>query len=55
MNITTNATIRVTIIIPINTGSLFYLSSILFPINRFWYIALQKPPWTSSGMIIGII
>ncbi|SCC35819.1 Protein of unknown function [Bacillus thuringiensis] len=37
------------------TYGLFYLSSILFPINRFWYIALQKPPWTSSGMIIGII
>lgn len=34
---------------------LFYLSSILFPIDRVWYDALEKPPWTPSGMIIGII
>ncbi|MED1510357.1 TspO/MBR family protein [Bacillus nitratireducens] len=37
------------------TYGLFYLSSILFPIDRVWYDALQKPPWTPSGMIIGII
>ncbi|PGZ08904.1 hypothetical protein COE30_11350 [Bacillus cereus] len=34
---------------------LFYLSSILFPIDRVWYNALEKPTWTPSGMIIGII
>ncbi|HFJ9371855.1 tryptophan-rich sensory protein [Bacillus cereus] len=37
------------------TYGLFYLSSILFPIDRVWYDALQKPPWTPSGMITGII
>ncbi|WP_241139065.1 TspO/MBR family protein [Bacillus mycoides] len=34
---------------------LFYLSSILFPIDRVWYDALEKPPWTPSDIIIGII
>ncbi|PEC56892.1 hypothetical protein COE20_11185 [Bacillus cereus] len=37
------------------TYGLFYLSSILFPIDRIWYDALHKPPWTPSGMIIGIV
>lgn len=37
------------------TYGLFYVSSILFPIDRSWYNSLDKPAWTPSGMIIGII
>ncbi|MGH0432566.1 TspO/MBR family protein [Bacillus hominis] len=37
------------------TYGLFYVSSILFPINLSWYNALDKPAWTPSGMTIGII
>jgi translocator protein len=35
--------------------ALFYVSSILFPIDRSWYDALSKPSWTPSGQTIGII
>ncbi|RZT16517.1 TspO/MBR family protein [Fictibacillus sp. BK138] len=35
--------------------ALFYFSSILFPIDRSWYDALNKPSWTPSGQTIGII
>lgn len=35
--------------------ALFYVSSILFPIDRSWYDALNKPSWTPSGQTIGII
>ncbi|HDR6271317.1 TPA: tryptophan-rich sensory protein [Bacillus cereus] len=43
------------IIVFLLTYSLFYFSSILFPIDRIWYDALEKPAWTPSGMTIGII
>ncbi|WJE54411.1 tryptophan-rich sensory protein [Bacillus cereus] len=43
------------IIVFLLTYGLFYLSSILFPIDRIWYDALEKPVWTPSGMTIGII
>jgi tryptophan-rich sensory protein len=33
----------------------FYAASILFPIDRSWYEALNKPSWTPSGQTIGII
>lgn len=35
--------------------ALFYVSSILFPIDREWYDALNKPSWTPSGQTIGMI
>lgn len=34
---------------------MFYVSSILFPIDRAWYDALEKPSWTPPGMTIGIV
>ncbi|MGH0526148.1 TspO/MBR family protein [Bacillus cereus] len=37
------------------TYGLFYVSSILFPIDRSWYNSLDKPSWTPSGMTIGIV
>ncbi|MGW5955666.1 TspO/MBR family protein [Bacillus mycoides] len=43
------------VIVFLLTYGLFYVSSILFPINRIWYDALEKPSWTPSGMTIGII
>ncbi|MEK4736885.1 MULTISPECIES: TspO/MBR family protein [Bacillus] len=43
------------IIVFLLTYGLFYLSSILFPIDRIWYDALEKPAWTPSGMTIGIV
>ncbi|MFG6495743.1 tryptophan-rich sensory protein [Fictibacillus sp. UD] len=33
----------------------FYVSSILFPIDKEWYDALNKPSWTPSGQTIGMI
>jgi tryptophan-rich sensory protein len=35
--------------------ALFYLASFLFPIDRSWYDALNKPSWTPSGQTIGMI
>ncbi|MDM5339948.1 tryptophan-rich sensory protein [Fictibacillus enclensis] len=35
--------------------ALFYASSVLFPIDREWYDALNKPSWTPSGQTIGMI
>ncbi|MBH0171223.1 MULTISPECIES: TspO/MBR family protein [Fictibacillus] len=35
--------------------ALFYVSSFLFPVDREWYDALNKPSWTPSGQTIGII
>ncbi|MGE8055848.1 TspO/MBR family protein [Bacillus mycoides] len=43
------------VIVFLLTYGLFYVSSILFPIDRIWYDALAKPSWTPSGMTIGII
>ncbi|GMR65638.1 MULTISPECIES: TspO/MBR family protein [Bacillus] len=43
------------IIVFLLTYGLFYVSSILFPIDRMWYDALEKPSWTPTGMIIGMI
>ena len=43
------------IIVFLLTYGLFYVSSILFPIDRMWYDALEKPSWTPSGMTIGMI
>ncbi|HDR7355465.1 TspO/MBR family protein [Bacillus wiedmannii] len=43
------------VIVFLLTYGLFYVSSILFPIDRIWYDALEKPSWTPSGMTIGII
>ncbi|PEX89824.1 TspO/MBR family protein [Bacillus cereus] len=37
------------------TYGLFYVSSILFPIDRSWYNSLDKPSWTPSGMTIGVV
>lgn len=37
------------------TFALFYVSSILFPIDREWYDALDKPSWTPSGQTIGMV
>ncbi len=34
---------------------LVFFSGVLFPIDREWYDALQKPDWTPSGSVIGII
>lgn len=30
------------------TYGLFYVSSVLFPIDRTWYDALEKPSWNTS-------
>ncbi|MDN4525771.1 TspO/MBR family protein [Fictibacillus fluitans] len=35
--------------------ALFYASSLLFPIDREWYDALNKPSWTPTGQTIGMI
>ncbi|EEM41129.1 hypothetical protein bthur0004_29200 [Bacillus thuringiensis serovar sotto str. T04001] len=43
------------IIVFLLTYGLFYVSSVLFPINRTWYDALEKPSWTPPGMTIGMI
>ncbi|MGG0913921.1 tryptophan-rich sensory protein [Bacillus velezensis] len=43
------------IIIFIITYVLFSLAGFLFPIDREWYDALQKPDWTPSRSVIGII
>ncbi|MGU3355615.1 TspO/MBR family protein, partial [Bacillus sp. M5A3_1b] len=43
------------IIVFLLTYGLFYVSSILFPVDRIWYAALEKPSWTPSGMTIGMI
>ncbi|MDE4529494.1 tryptophan-rich sensory protein, partial [Bacillus thuringiensis] len=43
------------IIVFLLTYGLFYVSSILFPIDRAWYDALEKPSWTPPGMTIGIV
>ncbi|SDJ52184.1 TspO/MBR family protein [Bacillus sp. cl25] len=43
------------IIVFLLTYGLFYVSSVLFPIERTWYDALEKPSWTPSGMTIGMI
>ncbi|EEK94178.1 hypothetical protein bcere0012_28990 [Bacillus cereus BDRD-ST24] len=43
------------IIVFLLTYGLFYVSSVLFPIDRTWYDALEKPSWTPSGMTIGMI
>ena len=43
------------IIVFLLTYGLFYVSSIVFPIDRTWYDALEKPSWTPSGMTIGMI
>ena len=40
------------IIVFLLTYGLFYVSSVLFPIDRTWYDALEKPSWTPSGMTI---
>lgn len=34
------------IIVFLLTYGLFYVSSVLFPINRTWYDASEKPSWT---------
>lgn len=43
------------IIVFLLTYGLFYVSSVLFPIDRTWYDALEKPSWTPPGMTIGMI
>ncbi len=43
------------IIVFLLTYGLFYVSSVLFPIDRTWYDALEKPFWTPPGMTIGMI
>ena len=43
------------IIVFLLTYGLVYVSSILFPIDRAWYDALEKPSWTPPGMTIGMI
>ena len=43
------------IIVFIITYVLFSLAGVLFPIDREWYDALQKPDWTPSRSVIGII
>lgn len=43
------------IIVFIITYVLFSLAGFLFPIDREWYDALQKPDWTPSRSVIGII
>ncbi|WLR51023.1 tryptophan-rich sensory protein [Bacillus tianshenii] len=34
---------------------LYTISGFLFPVDRDWYDALNKPAWTPSGSTIGII
>ncbi|MFC0189140.1 TspO/MBR family protein [Fictibacillus aquaticus] len=34
---------------------LFSLSGVLFPVDREWYDALNKPSWTPTGKTIGIV
>ncbi|MFC7371782.1 TspO/MBR family protein [Fictibacillus iocasae] len=35
--------------------AMFSISGFLFPVDREWYDALNKPSWTPSGQTIGII
>lgn len=46
---------RVSVIVFLIIYALFYVSSILFPVDYMWYNSLEKPDWTPSGMTIGVI
>ncbi|UQZ94024.1 TspO/MBR family protein [Bacillus safensis] len=37
------------------TYALFSIAGFLFPIDREWYNALNKPEWTPSGGVIGAV
>lgn len=44
-----------TILIFLAVYALFSISGFLFPVDRQWYDALQKPEWTPAGSFIGIV
>ncbi|CAM4185116.1 membrane protein [Bacillus manliponensis] len=46
---------RVSVIVFLIIYALFYVSSILFPVDYMWYNSLEKPDWTPSGMTIGVV
>lgn len=37
------------------TYALFSIAGFLFPIDREWYDALNKPEWTPGGGVIGAV
>ncbi len=46
---------KTAILVFLITYLLFSLSGFLFPIDQSWYDALDKPSWTPSGGVIGIV
>ncbi len=45
----------VSLVVFVATYAFFSIAGFLFPVDRPWYDALAKPPWTPSGSVIGLV